>query len=394
MIQAFHHLRRLIEMKNNIKLMYGIAFLQGLVFYAPIATLYRTSAGLSLFDISLIESISYVLMIVFEIPWGVLADRIGYRRTMIICSLLYFLSKIIFWQADTFLMFLTERILISIVFAGLSGVDTSILYLSAEEGQSQKVFSIFGTLGTMGMIAASFVCAVFVGTNYRFAGWLTIFPYALAAVLPFFLQEVKQQEEKKQTVHHVVKALKETVHNHRFLLLIISGGVLSETVHMITVFLNQPKYTETGMDASAISLVYIAMMLVGLLEVYSARFAKRTGKRMAGIILFACAIAASIMLAFTSKAYIAVISIGIVNIVYALFQPLFSACEHDSITAADRATVISAGALIADAVAVIIDLVMGQLADISLTLSFLAGGAFLLVGGILFALVFQRKEIA
>jgi hypothetical protein len=79
--------------------------------------------------------------------------------------------------------------------------------------------------------------------------------------------------------------------------------------------------------------------------------------------------------------------------VYALFQPLFSACEHDSITSADRATVISAGALIADTAAVVIDLVMGQLADISLTLSFLAGGAFLVVGGILFALVFHRKEI-
>lgn len=378
-------------MKNNIKLMYGIAFLQGLVFYAPIAALYRTSAGLSLFDISLIESISYVLMIVFEIPCGVLADRIGYRRTMIICNLLYFLSKIVFWKAYTFGMFLTERILISVVFAGLSGVDTSILYLSAEEGQSQKAFSIFGTLGTMGMIAASFICAASVGTNYRFAGWLTIFPYALAAVLPFFLHEVKQQEEQKQTMHHVLAVLRETVHDRRFLLLIISGGLLSETAHMVTVFLNQPKYTETGMDASAISLVYIVMMLVGLLEAYSARFAKRTGKRMAGIILFACAMAASIMLAFASEAYMAVISIGIVNIVYAMFQPLFSACEHDAAASADRATVISAGALIADAVAVVIDLVMGQLADVSLMLSFLAGGAFLLAGSVLFAAVFQKR---
>ncbi len=112
---------------------------------------------------------------------------------------------------------------------------------------------------------------------------------------------------------------------------------------------------------------------------------------MAGIILFACAMAASIMLAFASEAYMAVISIGIVNIVYAMFQPLFSACEHDAAASADRATVISAGALIADAVAVVIDLVMGQLADVSLMLSFLAGGAFLLAGSVLFAAVFQKR---
>ena len=55
---------------NNIKLMYCISFLQGMVFYASIATLYRTSSGLNLFSISLIESICCILMIILEIPLG------------------------------------------------------------------------------------------------------------------------------------------------------------------------------------------------------------------------------------------------------------------------------------------------------------------------------------
>ncbi|MBM6901355.1 MFS transporter, partial [Gemmiger formicilis] len=38
-----------------------------------------------------------------------------------------FLSKIIFWQASDFGGFLAERVLLSVVIAGLSGVDTSIL---------------------------------------------------------------------------------------------------------------------------------------------------------------------------------------------------------------------------------------------------------------------------
>ena len=48
-------------MKKNIYLMYTIAFLQGLVFYGPIATLYREARGLSVFQITLIESISLFL---------------------------------------------------------------------------------------------------------------------------------------------------------------------------------------------------------------------------------------------------------------------------------------------------------------------------------------------
>ena len=63
--------------KRNIALLYGISLLQGMVFYGPISTLYRQVQGVSIFQILLIESISYALCIVLEVPWGVVADRIG-----------------------------------------------------------------------------------------------------------------------------------------------------------------------------------------------------------------------------------------------------------------------------------------------------------------------------
>ena len=63
--------------------MYIISLLQGMVFYAPIATLYRTTQGLSVFQITLTESLFFILCLLMEIPWGIIADRIGYRKTMI-----------------------------------------------------------------------------------------------------------------------------------------------------------------------------------------------------------------------------------------------------------------------------------------------------------------------
>lgn len=113
--------------KKNIRLMYAISLLQGMVFYGPIATLYRQAAGVSVFQITLIESISYILCILFEVPWGMAADRIGYKKTMVFCCGLYFVSKLVFWQATGFGSFLLERVLLSIVIAGLTGVDSSIV---------------------------------------------------------------------------------------------------------------------------------------------------------------------------------------------------------------------------------------------------------------------------
>ena len=65
---------------KNIKLMYAVALLQGMVFYAPIATLYRQQRGIGIFQIGLIESISLIVMISLELPWGYIADKIGYKK--------------------------------------------------------------------------------------------------------------------------------------------------------------------------------------------------------------------------------------------------------------------------------------------------------------------------
>ena len=78
-----------MKIKRNIYLMYGISLLQGMVFYGPIATLYRQAAGVTVFEITLIESISLALCIALEMPWGVVADRIGYKNTLVISSLIY-----------------------------------------------------------------------------------------------------------------------------------------------------------------------------------------------------------------------------------------------------------------------------------------------------------------
>ena len=176
--------------QRNIKLMYAISFFQGMVFYGSIATLYRQACGLSLFQITLIESIFSVACILLELPWGIVADWLGYRRTMLLCSTLFFVSKIIFWKADSFGGFLCERLLLSVVISGLSGVDDTILFLSCEKGQAQRVFSIYGYFGTLGMILASVCFSLFLSENFRAAAFWTVVSYAIAAALSFGLKEV------------------------------------------------------------------------------------------------------------------------------------------------------------------------------------------------------------
>ena len=75
-----------------VALMYLAAFLQGMVFYGPVASLYRTQAGLSMGDIALIESVYYLLVVALELPLGamfkgVLAVVIALSQLLLCSSL-------------------------------------------------------------------------------------------------------------------------------------------------------------------------------------------------------------------------------------------------------------------------------------------------------------------
>ena len=368
-------------MKRNLFFMYSISFFQGMVFYSSIATLYRQAVGISVFQITMIESISLVLSFIFEIPWGVLADRIGYRRTMIVCNALFFISKIIFWKSQDFADFLLERVILAVVVSGVSGVDTSILYLSCKEDNSQRAFGIYGGLGTAGLLSSAAIYTIFIKENYRAAGFLTVISYGIAAILSFGLKEVKADEkDEKMSLGHSLAILKETLFNRNLLFLVASVALLYEVNQTITVFFNQLQYTKAGMSARMISGVYILMTLSGLVSVFSEPLTKKLKPRFFGIMLFAVCSFACLMLAFTKNPFISVLGVLLVSICSSLMSPLGTELQNKAITTVDRATALSMNALIMDLLAVFSNLIFGKLADLDLSTAMCFGGALCILG--------------
>lgn len=241
--------------------------------------LYRQAQGVTIFQITVIEIISLALGILLEIPWGIVADKIGYRKTMIFCSGLYFVSKIVFWKATGFTGFLMKRIMLSVVLAGFSGVDSSIIYLSCEEMDSQKAFGIYNSLSMTGLLIASGIFSLFVQDNYPLTGLLTVISYGIAALLSFMLTEVKHQKAEEIPSETFKVTLKTVFSNRTLLLFLIAVAFLSEAHQTITVFLNQLQYERCGLHSYSIGLIYIVATVLGMLGVYSSAVTKRIGIR-------------------------------------------------------------------------------------------------------------------
>ncbi len=379
-------------MKKNIYLMYAMSFLQGMVFYASISTLYRQVWGVTMFQIMVIESVCLVLGLVLEIPWGIVADRIGYRKTMILCSVLYGVSKVVFWQATSFSGFLAERILLGVATSGLSGVDTSILYLSCGEGESQKVFGIFDSLGTAGMILATLIFSAFVGENYKLSAFFTVLTYSAAAVLPFFLTEVKNEEEQRFSWQETLDALGQTFRSPMILLFLVASGLLSETQWAVTVFLNQLQYDKCGMSVTLIGVVYVVTTIAELSSAGSDGFTQKVGEGKALLILSGATALGCFVLAGTSSPWLSVVSILMIVVACSLLGPLVNTLKNEQVHTANRATMLSMFAIVTDGVVFGADLTFGALADWNLTMTFSFGGILCTVATVLLMFWYRRTK--
>ena len=370
-----------MKIKRNIGILYSISFLQGMVFYSSVSTLYRQAAGITLFQLSVIEGISLVLTIVLELPWGILADYIGYRRTMISCSFLFFLSKLVFWQADSFFDFLSERILISITIAGLSGVDSSILYLSVPREEVHRAFSIYGNLSEAGLLCSAAIYAGWMKNQYRLAGGWTVLVYGVAALLSLGIQDVRPGEQEKRNEKSFVflDAFRQLLKNKMLELFLIAVALFQESHHMIVIFLNQLQYIKCGADNSTITYLSMLVTFCGLAGGWSYRMTQKLGEKNSFLFFFAGSSLCCVLLAVTDGLFLSVICILLFHICNALLQPLQSAVQNRGIVSKQRATLLSVNAVFMDGTMALTDLAFGRVAEIGLSYGMLLGAVFCII---------------
>lgn len=366
--------------KRNIYILCTISLLQGMVFYAPVATLYRQAAGLGVFQITLIESISLFLTICLEIPWGWLAERIGYKRTMLICCGLYFISKIVFWKAVGFAGFLLERILLSVVCAGMSGVDSAMLFLSCTGGGSYRVFSIHQNLGQLGILLAGGIYGLWIGEDYRLAAFLTVLSYGAAAVLSLGLKEVIGQRKSGVSAGKGMLALlRQQLGNRRMLCLLIAMALLTETHQTVTVFLSQLQYARSGMSHLGISGAYLLVNVLGLVGGFSAWICAKTGTSRMGTVCIAAVSAGCLLMGLSDSGWVSVLAVAGIRISVSLMTPLYMEQQNRLAASENRAAALSVNSAVQDSLGIFLNLIYGCVADVHLPSALFAGAGLCVI---------------
>ena len=376
--------------KKNIIIMYIITFLQGMVFYASIATLYRTSNGITLLEMGIIESICSILIIILEIPWGIICDKIGYKKTLIVCNFVYFISKIVFYNACSFNTFLLERLMMAFVVAGLSGCDTALLYESTTEEESTKVFGYYRTLGTLGMILASCMFSLFIKNDISKTALWTIYTYGIAFIFTFFLEDVSTK--KKESTQLSLSEFPKYLNNlKRVILFVLVAGLLTETTHTLNTFYNQLQYERASIPVEYFGFLYVLITLCSLSSASIGKLTKRFKEEKIILYLLIFSLFSCLLLRFTINPIFSVICIGLLTVIEALFFPMMDTIfnRHVSI---NRATTLSIYSMILNMIGVGTNIIFGRSADRGIVSALNVGCIFISIALIVYIIWLTHVE--
>ena len=187
--------------------------MNGLVFFAPVALLVRTKAGLSLEQFFLLQAILSAVIFVLEIPTGMFTDRIGYRNTLILSEVTLFFARVLiltaFFSGD-FRVFLAEAFVEGVSVCLSSGTMSAYLYQQYDDKEYVVKNARIGNFGTAGFIVSTITYAVIYGMA-GLKGLLiaTVLSSAAGAVSSLGIKEerhlAKQDAEEKETGSRIGK---------------------------------------------------------------------------------------------------------------------------------------------------------------------------------------------
>lgn len=243
----------------------GVCFLNGLVFFAPVALLVRTQAGVSKHVFFILQALLSGVIFLGEIPTGFITDKIGYRKSLILAQVLLLGARSLLLAAfvsRSLVLFVVEAVVEGIAACFTSGTGSAYLYaLYGENGYLAKTAHA-GNFGTAGFIISTVAYAGI----YKISGMeglliTTVVMDIIAVVCSFFLRSESSKtiiaDRKEVQILAIFK-------NKKAFLFVISLAIFSIAWLLINFFYVE-KLENCGLPVEWMSLIILSYSAVQML---------------------------------------------------------------------------------------------------------------------------------
>jgi MFS family permease len=377
-----------------------------------INTLFLLDAGLSNLEAFAANAFFTAGMVLFEVPTGVIADTWGRRVsyllgtiTLAVSTFFYFLM----WQLEApFWLWAVVSIFIGLGFTFFSGAVEAwlvdALSFAKYEGTLESVFGRGQMVSGAAMLGGSVLGGIIAqATTLGVPFLLRVAILLLMFVVAFVL--MKDLGFTPQPAAHPLRATRAVFDaslqhglKNRPVRWVMLAGFFEGGVAIYAFYALQPFLLELYGDPDAYSIAGLAAAIVSGAQIVGGYLAprirllfhKRTTALIVGTVVSVAALA---LLGVTTAFWLALTLLVVWGLIYAAVMPIRQAYLNDMIPSAQRATVLSFDSLIDSSGGVVVQPVLGRVADVySYATSFVIGAAINLMA--VPFLVASRREHA
>ena len=345
---------------------YKIAFLTMLI--DPIFVIYAYSEGLSANQIFILTSIESVLIILLEVPTGVISDLFGYKISMVLAVLCFIISNIMIMINPTFISFIICEIFMALYKVCASGADEAYLYLILDN--KNDFTKISGRLDSVNFMITG-VISIGIGyvysLNKQYPFVLSIAACVLALVMALKLENVKEYHQKIKSAKQLSG---EFIQNIRrgFQLIFLSGKLRLFVFYSAVISFALIAILETyqlffsmrHIPVEYFGIIYFFMYVVSSISGRLAHYFKRFNEYRMFILFLILLIITPLFMLLPAKIFI--VTIIIPRIVIGIYPSIMKEYINKEIET-DRATIFSIRSLLSKLPQVVLLPYIGCLID-------------------------------
>jgi MFS family permease len=376
---------------NNIHKSYVARFLRDLQFFGPISIPYFLDwIQVDYTKIFILQAWFVLWVVLFEIPTGIVADKLGRKASLALGCLLFGIDLLFFGLVRNYYLLYIAEFIGALGFTLISGADKALIYDSLIElkkkNEGKYYLSRHEAAGTLGIIVSFPLGSLIAGSD------IITYPNSLPvifilsgafSILALFLYVVMKEPKRQKPMENFVKlgidGLKH-LHKHKVLRAFAINSVLISSITFFMFWFYQPLAGSAGLSITYYGFIGAGFNLfAALLLLDVTKLEKFFG--MKNILFYSALVPALLFIgvALVKNVLFVVISIFLIIGLKLLRAPILSDFMNRHIESGNRATVLSSVSLMERIAIFIMYPIVGFLADITLSYALIFLGSLALV---------------
>jgi MFS family permease len=357
-------------------------------FYSAVLVPFYTQWGnLKLSEVFFLNAWFMFWNFVLEIPTGAIADYLGRKTSLIVGYVFGIVAVLVYTSQPSILIFLVAEFIFAIAYTLHSGADESLAYDSLKEAgetsNAKKVLSQMEAFKLAGIMFSAPIGSL-IAQKLGLAAPMRFYigPCLIGILIALSLREPSSAlREKKESYLRILREGTRFFLQHKILLILTLELAIGNAMAWAIIWLFQPALEKAGMPMAYFGFVIVGYCLGQILFLSQINRAEKIVHSKRHLLWVGSLIAGSGYIFLGTTDFLPAVVVGIIIVfTFGLTRvPIFNAYMHKYIPSEHRATVLSVSSMIRTLSIVIMNPLIGVLADWSLPNTFYILGASLLI---------------